>query len=182
MTTIAQRAAQILRAGGVIVDLETTGFVSPTVEIVEIAVIDSQAKVLLHTLVKPQRAIPIGASAVHGIYAEHVQDAPTFDQVYDQLKAVLDERHGIAYNHNFEQGILNSVCVQHGQPLLKVEWFCAMRGYQAFRRDRHFSKLTDACLREGVKVENAHRALGDCLMTLSLLNKIAGDFLINDSV
>ncbi|MCU0499775.1 MAG: 3'-5' exonuclease [Anaerolineae bacterium] len=179
---IRQRAAEILRAGCVIIDLETTGFVSPTVEIVEIAVIDQTAKVLLHTLVKPQRAIPIGASLVHGLYAEHLEDAPPFEQVYDQLKAVLSDRWAIAYNHTFEEGILKSVCAQHGQAPLRVNWFCAMRGYQSFRGLHHFTKLTEACQSEGVKIENAHRALGDCLMTLKLLEKIAGDFLINDSV
>jgi DNA polymerase III epsilon subunit-like protein len=40
-------------------------------------------------------------------------------------------------------------------------------------RHAGFSKLVVACEKEGIPVQNAHRALGDCPMTLVLIRKMA---------
>jgi DNA polymerase-3 subunit epsilon len=171
---VAQRARQYLEQGCVIVDFETTGFVSPTVDIVEIAVIDQDGQVLLDTLVKPSGRIPYRASLVHGIYDDDVKNAPTFDEVYAVFRNVVSSQPlAIAYNDEFERGILRSVCMRYAQPVPPLEWQCAMRAYMSYAQQYKFSKLGDACAREGVHVDNAHRALGDCVMTLHLLNKMA---------
>ncbi len=172
---VAQRAAQLLSEGCVILDFETTGFPSdPRVDVVEIAVIDQRGQTLMQTLVKPRTGIPSGASAVHGIYDRDVVDAPMFPEVYAELARHLSGLCVVAYNDAFERDILKAVCAGHQQPQIKAEWFCAMRGYQNFRGLRSFQKLGNACAREGISVKNAHRALGDCQMTLALLRRIAG--------
>jgi DNA polymerase III subunit epsilon len=171
---MAQRARQFLERGCVIVDFETTGFVSPTVDIVEVAVIDQDGQVLLETLVKPSDRIPYRASLVHGIYDDDVKNAPTFAEVYAVFRnAVGSQPYAIAYNDQFERGILRAVCQRYSQPVPPMEWHCAMRTYMAYAQHYKFSKLGDACQQEGVRVENAHRALGDCMMTLQLLHKMA---------
>lgn len=172
--TVAQRARHFLNEGCVIVDFETTGFVSATVDIVEVAVIDQDGQVLLDTLVKPGGRIPYRASLVHGIYDADVKAAPSFPEIYAAFRrAVGSQPFVIAYNDQFERGILRAVCQKYARPQPELEWHCAMRTYMAYARQHKFCKLGAACEQEGVRIENAHRALGDCAMTLHLLNKMA---------
>lgn len=169
----ASRAAQLLQTGCVIIDLETTGFNGPTVDVVEVAIINHEGEILLNTLVKPFGRIPFAASQVHGIFDEDVAESPTFLEVYPKIRDVLGSSPVVAYNYSFEQGILESVCQRYAQPQLICNWHCAMREYAKFSGYGRYSKLSDACQREGIMVRNAHRALGDCVLTLSLMRAMA---------
>lgn len=167
---MAVRAAQLFEAGFVVIDFETTGFPSdPETRIVEVAVIDHRGRTLLNTLINPERHIPSGASRVHGITDRHVKNAPTFSAVYAELSPLLDERRAVAYNHSFERGMMALVCGQHALPAPAADWRCAMRAYQGFRGLRNFTSLTNACTTEGITIADAHRAMGDCKMTLALM-------------
>lgn len=172
---IAQQVAALLESGCAIIDLETTGLSDdPRVAVVEIGVIDQDGVVLLNTLVRPKRRIPAAASAVHGITNQDVKDAPPFEQVHPQLAACVAGRHVIAYNADFEQAILDAVCQRLKLPLpVPQAWHCAMRLYAAYRRSERFFRLGAACKHERIAVSNAHRALGDCSLTLSLLRAMA---------
>lgn len=172
---IANQAAELLHDGCVIIDLETTGMSDdPDVQIIEVSIIDETGKVLLDTLVKPQGFIPAGASRVNNIYDKDVADKPTWPEVYPQVAEILNGRVVVAYNYTFEEGVLNTVCKRHDLPrLTPAEWWCPMRKYQTYIGATRYTKLVDACAAEGVKVENAHRALGDIIMTLELMKKMA---------
>jgi DNA polymerase-3 subunit epsilon len=170
---VARRCKQLLNEGCVILDFETTGFVSPDVDIIEVAIVSHSGEVLLDTLLKPHRPIPYGASAVNGIYDEDVADAPTFIDMYPKLLRHLTGQPVVAYNYTFERDILAAVTARLGLPLKVNEWYCAMKAYSDFSGLFRSSKLTTACKREGIAVENAHAALGDCLMTLALMKQMA---------
>jgi len=173
-TKMAQRAAQLLETGFVVIDFETTGFPSdPKVAIIEVAVIDHRGGVLLNTLVQPGCSIPMRASQVNGIYDDDVVDALPFEALYPDLMALLDGQIAIAYNHTFEQGIINTVCGRYDMTAPTADWRCAMRAYAMYRDLRGFSSLVKACTAEGITIENAHRALGDCKMTLALMYTMA---------
>ncbi|MFN8529123.1 MAG: 3'-5' exonuclease [Anaerolineae bacterium] len=173
--TIAKRAAHLLDQGCVIIDFETTGFPTDVgVGIVEVAVIDHRGGVLMNTLVNPERHIPSGASNVHGIHDDDVANAPTFREVFPDLMRLLNEQRAVSYNYTFEKGMLNAVCTRHSLSIPEPQWSCAMRDYAVFRGLRGFASLSKACAREGITIADAHRALGDCKMTLALLYTMAG--------
>lgn len=171
---ISQTHQRLLSEGCAIIDLETTGFNSPRVEIVEVAIIDASGKPLMNTLVKPRSPIPPEASAVHGITNEDVRDAPDFLDIYPQLVRHLSGQPVVAYNYTFERDILATVCGRVGLVLRVDPWHCAMRDYMRYAGARRYNKLTVACQREGIAVVNAHRAMGDCQMTLALMRRMAG--------
>jgi len=173
--TIARQIAKLIESGCAIIDLETTGLSDdPRVAVVEIGIIDQDGLVLLNTLVNPQVPIPPEASAVHGITAQDVADAPTFEDVHSQLSTVLADRAAVAYNADFEQAILASVCERlRLPPPTPRDWHCAMRQYAAYRRSKRFFRLAAACGQERITVSNAHRALGDCTLTLALMRAMA---------
>ncbi len=86
-----------------IIDLETTGTNPATDRIVEIAIIKmlpDGSQIIKRKLLNPGIPIPKGASDVHGITDEMVRDAPTFRQVAQELKQVLDGCDLSGYNSN----------------------------------------------------------------------------------
>ena len=85
------------------IDLETTG-VNPGIDrIVEIAVVKvlvDGTRIIKRKLLNPEMQIPKGSSDIHGITNEMVKDAPTFKQVAQELKQVLDGCDIAGYNSN----------------------------------------------------------------------------------
>lgn len=176
----SQWARQMLSSQAVIVDLETTDI--QYAEIVQIGVIDMQGTVLLNTLVKPNGRISSGARAVHGITDAMVKDAPSFSAVYTQLSAALAGQIAIAYNADFDRGVLRGECQKRKLPVPKPkQWACAMKNYAAYwgkwnhqRYTFAYQSLSNACIQQNLAIEDAHSAVGDCLLTLKLIQAMAG--------
>lgn len=86
-----------------IIDLETTGVNLGRDRIVEIAIVkiltDGNRSVK-RKLVNPEMPIPKASSDVHGITDEMVKDAPSFRQVAQELKQMLDGCDLAGYNSN----------------------------------------------------------------------------------
>jgi len=171
---IIQQAARLFQKGFVVLDLETTGLArDPKVEIIEVAAIDHEGKELINTLVKPERRIPYEASRVNGIYDKDVVNALPFLQLYPQIAELLAGKTVITYNVDFDKPVLNRVCRRVEQPVISAQWFCAMLAYSAYRNYTGFIKLTTACKYERIAVADAHRAIGDCKLTLALMQTMA---------
>lgn len=85
------------------IDLETTGINLGTDRIVEIAIVkilSDGSRIVKRKLINPEMPIPKVASDVHGITDEMVKDAPTFKQVAQELKQILDGCDLAGYNSN----------------------------------------------------------------------------------
>ena len=85
------------------IDLETTGINPGTDRIVEIAIVKiltDGTRSIKRKLVNPGMPIPKGSSDIHGITDEMVKDAPTFKQVAQELKQMLDGCDFAGYNSN----------------------------------------------------------------------------------
>lgn len=166
----------------VFLDTETTGL-DTSAEIVEISIIDWNGNVLLDTLVKPRGLISPAASAIHGITAEMVAEAPTWPEVLLKVQEVLSGKMGITYNASFDLRMMLQSCEAWGiEPLPCFNaktFFCAMLEYSHwraipdnYRKRNRWISLTEACRHEGVSLLNAHRALADCYMTLNLVRAV----------
>lgn len=155
----------------VILDTETTGL--GDAEVIEVAVINGQKETLINTFVRPTIPIPQEATAIHGITDEMVANAPTFSEIYPELKQVLQGKVILIYNDEADRRFLNYCCKLHKLPNLglKDRTFCLMHwyarwygDYSSYWRDYKWQPLC-----------GGHRALGDCLTALSRLQKIAAD-------
>lgn len=85
------------------IDLETTGVNPGTDRIVEIAIVKilpDGSKSVKCKRINPGIPIPKGASDIHGITDEMVKDEPTFKQVAQELKQMLDGCDFAGYNSN----------------------------------------------------------------------------------
>lgn len=82
-------------------DTETTGLHPPTHSLVEIAMVDEYGDTVLDTLVNPLQ--PIGeAQKIHGITDEMVTSAPTLDDLWPGIEALMMGSHVIIYNKEFD--------------------------------------------------------------------------------
>ncbi len=85
------------------IDLETTGVNPGTDRIVEIAIVKiltDGSRSVKRKIINPELPIPKGASDIHGITDDMVKDAPTFKQVAQELKQMLDGCDFAGYNSN----------------------------------------------------------------------------------
>ncbi|HEV7447651.1 MAG TPA: exonuclease domain-containing protein [Steroidobacteraceae bacterium] len=105
-----------------VIDIETTGIDPATDAIIEIASIDKvrDGGIInaMDTLVRPGRPIPSGASAVHHIVDEDVQNAPALTEVIDRFRGA---DYYVAHNSEFESSFFAAQGVELGP------WICTYK-------------------------------------------------------
>ena len=152
----------------VYLDTETTGL-DGQAEIVDIAVIAGNGEVLLDTLVRPVRSIPLVASGVHGIRDADVAGAPSWDAIFTEFERITQGRRIIVYNADFDRRIVSQCCSQYALAALELTWQCAMRAYAEFCAEPgqkggfKWHRLDRAASRFGVS-PGGHRALADAIV------------------
>lgn len=188
-----QWARWMLRHEFVVWDTETTGLEDDSA-IVSIGIVDHTGNVLLDTLINPRVEIPEDATAIHGVTDDMVANAPTFEQVYPQIRAALLGKRWVIYNVHYDTARLSYECWRYGllyPPPLR-EWhkgygyidltamYCAMKEYAVYYGDYSeywgnykWQKLVNAAREMGIETENAHHALEDALTTLELIKQMA---------
>lgn len=154
------------------IDLETTGINLGTDRIVEIAIVKilpDGTRTVKRKLINPEMPIPKVASDIHGITDEIVKDAPTFKQVGQELKQMLDGCDLAGYNSN-----------RFDIPLLMEEFLRAqvdfdMRNRKLLDVQNIFHKLEPRTLSAAYKfycqktLDGAHSAEVDASATLEIL-------------
>jgi DNA polymerase III epsilon subunit-like protein len=190
--TPQHQAQQWLDQDCLILDTETTGL-GDDAEIVEITIIDTTGKPLINTLVKPSKAIPAEATAIHGITDAMVMNAPLWTEVCHKVGALMSGRTVVMYNASYDARLLDQTDLIWGViPDLKnglADFQCAMRAYAEFygqcsqRGGYKWQKLTAAAEQQGIKIQGTtHRALSDCLTTLGVIKAMADNGKQGDSL
>lgn len=174
---IALEVAGILSAHPVFLDTETTGL-DDRAEVVEVAVVDLAGQVLLDSLVKPTRPIPIAATAVHGIGPMDVADAPTLTELWPKLAAAIEGHVVVIYNAAYDIRALHQSARACSIGLLP--WtsphFCMMTAYAEYWGDwseyhgnYKWQSLGAAAAQQRLVVpEGLHRAAADAELTRRL--------------
>lgn len=159
-------------------DCETTG-VSPSDRMVEVAwlLMDEDFKILDegHSLINPERPIPAGASAVHGITLKDVEGAPTADEYfYDVLGNKLGSLDAIFTAHNapFDMRYIGPYLPDSTPEM------CTLRLARKLYPDVDNHKLGTLVYALELDVDKSrfHSADGDMIILMSLLGKMTEDF------
>jgi DNA polymerase-3 subunit epsilon len=154
------------------IDLETTGVNLGTDRIIEIAIV----KILVdgtrstkRKLINPGMPIPAASSEVHGITDEMVKEAPSFKQVAQELKQILDGCDLAGYNSNrFDIPLLM-------EEFLRAEIDFDMKGRKMLDVQQVFYKMEPRTLGAayqfycGKMLEGAHSAEVDASATYEIL-------------
>lgn len=181
-------AKRLLSLGdsAVVLDTETTGL-DQRAEVLEIGVLSLYGDVLMDQLVRPTAVESWReAQAVHGISPEMVADAPTLAAVLPALRDVVAGKTVVVYNADYDRRLLYQSARVCGADKLEwlfldeIDWRDVMDPYARFWGQAGYNgrarwqKLTSACQQQGIVVADSHRSIGDCRMTLALLQKLAG--------
>jgi DNA polymerase-3 subunit epsilon len=158
----------------VVIDTETTGTLKAD-RIVEIALVAFKGSEVIEewsTLINPQR--DVGKTNVHGITASMVSSAPIFADVVNDIFRIINNRVLVAHNLGFDARMLIQEFNRANTQGDIGKGFCTMT---AARRllPADKSSLADACNEFGIKIIDAHSALGDCNMTMKLFNHLFED-------
>ncbi len=154
------------------IDLETTGVNLGTDRIVEIAILKilpDGTRSVKRKLINPEIPIPKTASDVHGITNEMVKDAPTFKQVANELKQMLDGCDIAGYNSNrFDIPLLM-------EEFLRVQVEFDMKGRRLVDVQKIFHQMEQRTLSAAYKfycnknLDGAHSAEADATATFEIL-------------
>lgn len=155
------------------IDLETTGVnlgIDRIVEIAIVKVLPDGTRNVKRKLVNPEMPIPKAASDVHGITDEMVKDAPTFKQIAQELKQMLDGCDLGGFNSNrFDIPLLM-------EEFLRVEVDFDMKNRKLIDVQNIYHKLEPRTLGAAYKfycnkdLEGAHSAEVDASATFEILN------------
>ena len=157
----------------IILDTETTGL-GPQAEVVQIGVINGRGDVLMdNVLVRPKGRIEPDAARIHHITEEMVANAPSFLEVLPRLQDIARNKLLVIYNAEYDLRLLaQSAQAHNAMPYLPHGGCdCAMLRYAEWVgewNDYHNS------FRWQKLAGGDHSALGDCIATLAVIEKMAG--------
>ena len=154
------------------IDLETTGTNLGTDRIVEIAIVKilpDGTRSTKRKLINPEIPISKQSSDVHGITNDMVKDAPTFKQVAQELKQMLDGCDIAGYNSNrFDIPLLM-------EEFLRVQVDFDMKGRRLVDVQKIFHQMEQRTLSAAYRfycnknLDGAHSAEADATATYEVL-------------
>jgi DNA polymerase-3 subunit epsilon len=153
-------------------DLETTGVNVASDRIVEIAILKAMpdgTESVLTMRIHPGMPIPLQSSLIHGIYDEHIVDAPNFKAVAQELADFIGDADLAGYNSNrFDIPVLLEEFLRAG-----VEFDMSDRKFVDVQNIFH--QMEQRTLRAAYKfycgddIKNAHSAEADITATYHVL-------------
>lgn len=176
----ALKALQAVNDGELFcIDTETTDLNGRVIQIAVVCV--KTAQVLFDSYVHTTETISPEAFAVHGIAADDIASAPSFEQVATDIAKIIGDKKWTAFNIDFDYTVMmNSV---HDKTADCYNWleqksFCAMYDIAAEfigATNRYGSiSLSNAMAACGVEFEGrAHSASADAVATVKVIQCIA---------
>jgi DNA polymerase III epsilon subunit-like protein len=172
-------AREILATEPVYVDTETTGL-GRDAEIVEIAIVDHEGKLLMDQLFQPQNPIPEEAIRVHNISNAMVANKPKWGIYWPTIRGIFFGKTICMYNADYDLRLILQSNDLYSIKRERLNTFCVMKLYAQFRgewdnrRGRYrWFRLEEAGAHAGISIPNSHRAADDTLLTRALLHWIA---------
>jgi DNA polymerase III epsilon subunit-like protein len=161
----------------VVIDCETTGILrnDPTTEIVQLTVTNTAMRPLFSMLIKPAQPMSDQLVGIHGISNDMVSESPVFPQVAKLISFVLENKHVVAYNADFDIALLVHLYKKYNMAVPKFSGAsCCMDRYSEWRGEWNESK-------GGVRWQKlpnlsglpAHDALAECISTVRIMDLMA---------
>lgn len=154
-----------------VVDIETTGGSARQERITEIAIYLHDGSNIVEeysTLVNPERTIPYFITSLTGITNEMVEDAPKFYEVARKIIEMTEGAVFVAHNARFDYSFIRQEFSMLGynfkRPLLDT--VALSRKLLPGHKSYSLGKLCDEL---GIEINGRHRASGDALATVRLL-------------
>ncbi len=159
----------------IILDTETTGLSARGGDrLVEIGCVEVVNRFAtgrtFHAYVNPERDVPEGAFAVHGLSTEFLADKPKFAEIAEAFLDFIGADPLVIHNADFDMGFIDMELERMGRPRLGIER--AVNTLQIARRKFPGSgnRLDDLCARFGI--DTARRVKHGALLDAELLAEV----------
>lgn len=171
-----------------VIDIESTGLDPEKDAVVEFGVVVFEMGVVVGRaggLVDPGMPIPAEATAIHKITDQDVDGKPTLQQAIVEAMPLLEGAYPAAYNAPFDRSFVApafspSLCAGRVPLTFDPDWtwldpLVLVRHLDRFVAGKGRHKLTTACERHGVPLNDAHRAHGDAEAAGRLMFKLVDE-------
>ncbi|QNE32628.1 DNA polymerase III subunit epsilon [Sphingomonas sp. NBWT7] len=158
----------------IVFDTETTGFTFGEDRMVEIGCVELINRVetgrTFHAYFHPERSMPPGAQAIHGLSDAFLSDKPLFHALAEELVAFVGDAPLVAHNASFDFGFLNGELGRCGRdPICMTRMIDTL----AIAKQRHpGAKLTLDALCSRFGIDRSHRVLHGALLDAQLLAQV----------
>ena len=154
-----------------IFDLETTGRSKNYAEIVEASVVRIEPgqppQLAFDSLIKPRGSVK--CSEIHHIYADHVREAPEWDEVAPAIADALSGAVWVAYNVYFDLGFTQKAFARTLGYDVEPAYLCAAN-LRSLLKIGPRGRLSAVCEQEGIHFKDGqHIAVYDTWMTARLM-------------
>ncbi len=106
--------------------------------------------------------------AVHGIRPDEVATAPRWEEIWEEIAAVIDGRTIVAHNAAFDMSVLRSTLASHGLPHPTFEYFCSVGMSKRIWPGMPKYDLKTLCALHRIELRH-HRASHDARATAELV-------------
>jgi DNA polymerase-3 subunit epsilon len=155
-----------------IVDIETTGGSPKTEKITEIAIYHFDGNKVTDefiSLVNPEKNIPYYITALTGISNEMVENAPKFYEIAKEIVNFTQGKILVAHNASFDYKFIKSEFKSLGYEFTR-ENMCTLRLSRKLLPGHRSYSLGNLCNDLNIAIKGRHRAAGDALATVKLLD------------
>lgn len=155
-----------------VVDIETTGGSPEHEKITEIAIYLFNGRQItgeFTTLINPEKNIPYHITALTGISNEMVANAPRFFEVAKEIVELTENRIFVAHNVSFDYNFIRSEFKRLGYDW-KRDKLCTVKLSRKVIPGKRSYSLGRLCDELGIAIHDRHRASGDALATVKLLD------------
>jgi DNA polymerase-3 subunit epsilon len=155
-----------------IVDIETTGGYAANHRITEVAIYHHDGMQLTdtyQTLVNPEREIPQYITGLTGITTEMVLNAPTFEEIAEDIFRRLDGKIFVAHNAHFDYSFLKKEFEQVGINFQSKK-LCTVRLSRKIIPGLRSYSLGSLSESLGIQIPDRHRASGDAAATVKIFD------------
>lgn len=168
-----------------VIDVETTGLSSTKNRIIEIGMVRIEKLKIVskfHSLINPDTYIPSFITQFTGISNEDVEEAPSFENIADEVIAYMENSVLTAHNLPFDFSFLKNELDLCGYETPNLQTLCTLK---LSRRIFPFLKsrsLGSVAMHLKIKNSDAHRALSDAETTARILIKLIKQLKINGQI
>ena len=151
-----------------VIDLETSGLEPRYDKIIEVAALRIRSNCIVDTfnsLINPECEICEYITYLTGITNEMLENAPTIDRVLPDFLNFLSDDIIIGHNVNFDINFIYDNCENVLNKSFKNDFVDTMRLSRKLLPGLEHHRLSDVAENFNLSLENAHRALDDCMTT-----------------
>lgn len=160
----------------VVFDLETTGLMPETDEIIELSGIkvrNGQAEEEFSTLINPGIPIPYTATRINGITDSMVAEAPSLADALANFLDFIGNDILVGHNiHSFDMNFLYDGALKALGRKVENDYVDTLPLARCCLPSLYRYRLTDVAAHFHIETEGAHRALNDCVMNQLCYEKL----------